>query len=73
MTSRAGVEVTGPVGPRHEQIRTPKALAFLAEPHRAFDPRRRDLLDRRRRAAEPVAVADDFADFRTVPAYERMP
>ncbi|PWR07700.1 malate synthase A [Micromonospora acroterricola] len=53
MTIPAGVEVTGPMHPRYDEILTPEALAFLAELHRAFDPRRRDLLDlRRQRAAE---------------------
>src|SRR5262245_6460559 len=48
MASPAGVKVTGPVHARYGEILTPDALAFLAELHRAFDQRRRELLGRRR-------------------------
>jgi malate synthase len=48
MTSPSGVEVTGPMRERFEEILTPDALAFLAELHRQFEPRRRDLLARRK-------------------------
>ena len=43
----AGVAVIGPQGPRFDEILTPAALAFLAELHRAFDKRRRALLEAR--------------------------
>ncbi|MGW5673416.1 hypothetical protein, partial [Micromonospora sp. NPDC003776] len=49
MTNPHGVEVTGARHPRYDEILTPEALAFLADLHRTFDARRRDLLDRRRR------------------------
>jgi malate synthase len=39
----AGVTVLAPVGPRHAEILTPEALAFLADLHRRFDARRRAL------------------------------
>ncbi|SIM84990.1 malate synthase A [Micromonospora cremea] len=53
MTIPAGIEVTGPMHPRYDEILTPEALTFLADLHRAFDPRRRDLLAlRRQREAE---------------------
>ncbi|MEV4656742.1 malate synthase A [Micromonospora sp. NPDC049301] len=55
MTIPAGVEVTGPMHPRYDEILTPEALAFLADLHRAFDPRRRDLLDLRRRREADLA------------------
>src|SRR4051812_28370519 len=55
MTRPAGVEVTGPMHPRYDEILTPEALAFLADLHRAFDARRRDLLDRRRRREAELA------------------
>lgn len=42
--TRAGIVVSGPLRPRYEEILTPEALEFLAELHRAFDSRRRDLL-----------------------------
>ncbi len=40
-------EVTRPVEGRHAEILTPGALEFLAELHRSFEPRRRELLARR--------------------------
>ena len=39
-----GVEITGKLGPRYDEILTPDALAFLAELHRRFDPTRKRLL-----------------------------
>ncbi len=39
-----GVAVRGRSGPRYGEILTPDALAFLAELHRHFDSKRRDLL-----------------------------
>ncbi|MEV4201801.1 malate synthase A [Micromonospora globbae] len=50
-----GVEVVGPRHDRYEEILTPPALAFVAELHRAFDARRRDLLAAR--AARVAALA----------------
>jgi malate synthase len=44
MAHPSGVEITGPVRDRFEEILTPDALGFLAELHRSFEPRRRDLL-----------------------------
>ncbi|HEY0487833.1 MAG TPA: malate synthase A [Mycobacteriales bacterium] len=53
MTTPAGVEITGPFGDRYDEILTPDALDLLADLHRRFDGRRRDLLaDRDRRYAE---------------------
>jgi malate synthase len=43
----AGVAVVGAQGPRFDEILTPAALAFLADLHRRFDARRRELLARR--------------------------
>ncbi|MFU8854760.1 malate synthase A [Micromonospora sp. SL1-18] len=56
MTSPPGVEVTGPVHPRYDEVLTPEALAFLAELHRAFEPHRRALLERRRRRDAELAT-----------------
>ncbi|MGN9778124.1 malate synthase A [Micromonospora sp. H33] len=41
------VEIAGPRHDRFQEILTPEALGFLAELHRAFDARRRELLARR--------------------------
>lgn len=40
----AGVSIRGPDVPTASRILTPAALAFLADLHRAFEPRRRELL-----------------------------
>jgi len=40
----AGVEVTGPVKDRYDEVLTRDALDFLADLHRRFDARRRELL-----------------------------
>ncbi|MQA94173.1 MAG: malate synthase A [Streptosporangiales bacterium] len=39
-----GVEVTGPIEERYNEVLTPEALAFLAGLHRAFEVRRQELL-----------------------------
>jgi malate synthase len=44
MTSQQGITITGPMGPRFDEILTPDALAFLADLHRRFDATRRRLL-----------------------------
>ncbi|MFL6117976.1 MAG: malate synthase A, partial [Catenulispora sp.] len=44
MSMPAGVEVTGAPRERFEEVLSPDALAFLADLHRTFDPRRRELL-----------------------------
>jgi malate synthase len=47
MSMPASVEVTGPLHDRYEEVLTPEALDLLAELHRTFDARRRELLARR--------------------------
>jgi malate synthase len=47
MSLPAGVDVTGPMHKRYDEVLTPDALGFLADLHRTFDPRRRELLARR--------------------------
>src|SRR5436853_6988441 len=42
-----GVEVRGPAVEGRERVLTDDALAFVAELHREFDPRRRELLQAR--------------------------
>ena len=58
----AGVAVLGPQGPRFEEILTPAALAFLADLHRNFDKRRRELLERRM-ARQKLFDAGETPDF----------
>ncbi|WP_448073154.1 malate synthase A [Georgenia yuyongxinii] len=81
--ARAGgapaVEVVGPAVPGAAQILTPAALAFLAELHTRFAPRRADLLadrqDRRRRLADGATL--DFlaqtAHIRQDPSWQVAP
>jgi malate synthase len=45
----AGVEIHAPVTPEFAEILTPEALAFVARLQRAFDGRRRELLERRQK------------------------
>jgi malate synthase len=43
-----GIQVTGPRKDRYDEVLTDEALEFLADLHRTFDGRRRELLDKRR-------------------------
>ncbi|MDS1269719.1 malate synthase A [Lipingzhangella sp. LS1_29] len=53
MGATNGIEVTGPRHDRYSEILTPDALELVAQLHRAFEPRRQELLSaRRRRQAE---------------------
>jgi malate synthase len=60
----AGVEVAGPMHDRFAEILTPEALEFLAELHRRFDGRRRDLLAKRAERDAEIAAGGmlDFLD-----------
>jgi malate synthase len=49
------VAVTGPYGERFHEVLTDDALQFLAALHRAFDGRRRELLERRRQRYQELA------------------
>ena len=42
-----GMEITGEIEPGFEAVLTPEALALVAKLHRAFEPRRRELLRKR--------------------------
>src|SRR5439155_6721086 len=56
MTRSAGVEKAGPLRDRYDEVLSGPALALLAELHRAFEPRRRELVGRRaEREAELAA------------------
>jgi malate synthase len=64
MTSPSGVEVVGQMRDRFEEILTSDALTFLADLHRLFEPRRRELLQRRteRDAALAGGATLDFLE-----------
>jgi malate synthase len=64
MTSPSGVEIVGQMRDRFEEILTSDALTFLAELHRLFEPRRRELLQRRteRDAALAGGATLDFLE-----------
>ena len=47
LTLPAGMQITGRITPEFAAILTPEALAFIARLHRAFEPRRQELLARR--------------------------
>jgi len=47
MTVVSGVEITGKMADGYDTVLTPEALGFLAELHRTFDGRRRELLQQR--------------------------
>jgi malate synthase len=58
----AGVQITGPINARYDEILTPEALAFVAKLHRAFEPRRQELLKARieRQARIDAGEMPDF-------------
>ncbi|WP_216324382.1 malate synthase A [Deinococcus aestuarii] len=58
----AGLALTAPVQETHAEVLTPEALAFVAELHRRFDARRRELLARReeRQARLDAGELPDF-------------
>ena len=57
-----GIEVRGAAVEGAERILTTEALAFVAELHRTFDGRRRELLEERRRRQERL-LAGELPDF----------
>jgi malate synthase len=62
MTLPAGLQISGAMKPGFEQILTADALALVAKLHRAFEPRRRELLAKRveRTKALDAGVRPDF-------------
>ena len=62
LTLPAGVQINAPIGARYEEILTPEALAFVAKLHRAFEPRRQELLQMRidRQARIDAGEMPDF-------------
>ncbi|MGL4604446.1 MAG: malate synthase A, partial [Iodobacter sp.] len=61
-TTLAGIQVLGHISPAFAPILTPDALAFLAELHRSFEPRRRELMAARveRQARLDAGELPDF-------------
>ncbi|RIK40309.1 MAG: malate synthase A [Chloroflexi bacterium] len=57
-----GVQVLGAVNPAVEAVLTRDALAFVADLHRTFNPRRKELL-KRRTARQAEIDAGNFPDF----------
>jgi malate synthase len=53
-----GVELTRPAGPPGAEILSPDALRFVAEISRAFEPRRRELLEARRARQERLDAGE---------------
>jgi malate synthase len=47
LATASGIAIKGPLGPRHGEILTKDALAFVAELHRTFNAKRHELLARR--------------------------
>jgi len=55
MAEPAGVEITGPISARFDEVLTSDAIEFLGALHREFDSRRRDLLGARATRYEEIA------------------
>jgi malate synthase len=69
LTLPAGVTVAGPVHKRYDEVLTPEALGLLAELHRAFDARRRELLaarDERQRRLHEGGTLDFLPETRHI-------
>ncbi|MBA2559030.1 MAG: malate synthase A, partial [Propionibacteriales bacterium] len=56
MTASTAAQVTAELGPRYDSVLTPDALELLAELHRTFDARRRELLQLRDERYEELAA-----------------
>ncbi|MDO4245228.1 MAG: malate synthase A [Deinococcus sp.] len=58
----AGLTITAPVKPEYAEILTPEALEFVAELHRRFEPRRRELMKKREERQQRLD-AGELPDF----------
>ncbi|WP_414657806.1 malate synthase A [Deinococcus sp. VB343] len=58
----AGMTITAPVKPEYAEILTPEALEFVAELHRRFEPRRRELMKKREERQQRLD-AGELPDF----------
>jgi malate synthase len=54
-----GVEIRGDVEDRQEEVLTPKAMGFVAELERRFNPRREELLGRRAERQDRLAAGEN--------------
>jgi len=55
MSTVDGVEITGPMGPRFDEILTPQALELIAQLHREFNGRRLERLQARQERIQALA------------------
>ncbi len=64
MSLPPGIEITGPLHARYDEVLTPEALSLIAELHRTFDAGRRELLARRKEREADIANGAllDFLD-----------
>jgi len=62
MNLPAGIQINAPITAEYARILTPEALALVAKLHRAFEPRRRELL-KARVARQARIDAGDMPDF----------
>ncbi|ADH66128.1 malate synthase A [Nocardiopsis dassonvillei] len=60
MGATHGVEITGPLHERFDEILTEDALALVAELHRAFEARRQELLEARAARQEQISAGADL-------------
>ncbi|PSL00971.1 malate synthase [Murinocardiopsis flavida] len=60
MGATSGVEITGPLHDRYDEILSEEALTLLADLHRRFEPRRRELLALRERRQEQISAGADL-------------
>jgi malate synthase len=60
MGAMHGVEITGPLHERFDEILTEDALALVAELHRAFEARRQELLEARVARQEQISAGADL-------------
>ncbi|MEY9213350.1 malate synthase [Thermobifida halotolerans] len=60
MGAPTGVEITGPINGRYDEILTDDALALIADLHRRFESRRQELLAARRRRQEEISAGADL-------------
>ncbi len=60
MGAMHGVEITGPLNERFDEILTEDALALVAELHRTFEPRRQELLAARTAREAQIAAGEDL-------------
>ena len=63
MAKTADIDIRGPKVARSDQILTPSAIEFLGRLHKEFEPRRRELLDRRAEIQEQILNGQQLPAF----------